>query len=290
MSKILLVGDVHAEWAFMDTVVEGVMKTYGPFDAVIQLGDYGFGPFGRDQTVRGTHGWTGHTPLYVLPGNHENWNTVAGLQEAEDKSQFYVMKRPELLDIAGLSVLAIPGADSIDKHGRNKRPPNQSWWYQEEILEEHVTAAMELYDANGADLILTHCAPLSFVGPMKLQGPKIVPDRVPSSYELNTFYNVIAHNVDYPHPWLWAFGHYHTTHLLGELIPNAYVFGAPILSGRSFYDESGVAVLDIVEETLTVLNRRGVKEGSLAAGKFGREAVINLPPRIINRGHQSEAE
>ena len=270
----------------MDGVVNAALQTHAPLDFALQGGDYGFGPFGSDKTVRGKHPWTSELPLIVLPGNHENWDTVAEMAGVVSDDNFYVAKRPEIVERDGVSMLLLPGADSIDKDGRRAYPPWQSWWPQEEVLDSHVEEAMALLEeANGVDIIVTHCAPLAVVGAMGLKGPKIQPDRVPSSVALNTLYYSLAYDSNYPLPWMWVFGHYHLPQHLSAMIPNGYMYGAPIISRRWFADVTGFAVIDTEEETLTVVSRNNVDGRSFLKGEYTREEVIPLPPRIINRGY-----
>ena len=171
-SKILLAGDFHgnanhAERVFWRARAEGA-------EAVVQLGDYGFG--WETRQYKGTGGvvecaftrtmekFVARTdiPFYWIDGNHENFDllesTLGGLYPEDDGTYmlrpgvFYI-PRGTMLNWSGVRILCCGGAVSVD---RRHRTPYVSWWPQEAITDENVErCALQ----GEADILLTHDFP-----------------------------------------------------------------------------------------------------------------------------------
>lgn len=255
MAKILLLGDTHGEFEWMNFVYDIANKFHGPFDRVIQLGDYGFGPSGRSKIRTGTHPWTVTTPLLVIPGNHENWDTVTSYVQGENTPEFYVADRPEIIDRDGIRILAIPGADSIDADARERAGMFKSWWWQERISDKDVEVAIALLRANNpVDIIATHAAPAALESQVT-RGFTLHPDEVPSSRALNLLLHELQYRTDITPPWLWVCGHYHVPRFVPRPYPGGDLAVLPIASRNHFMDVSGYGVLDTDARVLTVYMR-----------------------------------
>ena len=97
--------------------------------------------------------------LYFIDGNHENFVLLNRLEEDENymgnvSKHIKWLKRGRTYNIDGKKILAIGGADSVDK---NLRTPDLSWWIQEQITNEDVSKV----EATHYDYVLSHCCPTS---------------------------------------------------------------------------------------------------------------------------------
>jgi len=142
-------------------------------DVVFQLGDFGWlwhRP-GIDKIVDywleylGTRNFT----LAVILGNHENYEllsflptqkkwggTVSVLTQGE--GTIYFLKRGGVYTINGQKILAIGGAESIDK---GNRIPYVSWWPEEKLSYGEINECLielKSHD-NKVDIVLSHTCP-----------------------------------------------------------------------------------------------------------------------------------
>ena len=166
-NKILLAGDFHGNVAHAERVFA---RAHGEADAIVQLGDYGFGWDRENEKCNftaeiGAMAAAYAIPLYWIDGNHENFDfleqTLAGLKPQEDGTYrltddpvgvFYI-PRGTVLEWGGKRILCCGGAVSVDKRYRSNFV---SWWWQEAITEDDVDKCA---DAGPADILLTHDFP-----------------------------------------------------------------------------------------------------------------------------------
>lgn len=177
--KILLAGDWHGNSQHAQNVFAHAARVGA--DAIIQLGDFGYGWAFSQRKVTGEKydTFTDHVskfaertgvPCFWLPGNHENYDALEeviassrpkcldGTWEIAD-SVFYI-PRGTLLEWGGVKFLCCGGAASVDKRARLDRMRHgdgDQWWAQEAITEGDV----EKCKAQGrADVLLTHDFPI----------------------------------------------------------------------------------------------------------------------------------
>ena len=113
------------------------------------------------------------------------------------------LKRGRCYNIDGKNILALGGADSVDKF---RRTEGLSWWKEEAITDEDVSRV----DNNiYYDYVLSHCCPLSVFNENKIYlctVGNIVDDSNPdfhiSENKLEQVYNFIDFGK-------WYFAHYH---------------------------------------------------------------------------------
>lgn len=167
--KIGFLGDIHqhsgaARFALYTFNALGV-------DTVVQVGDYGIGAdrVGQyfDKRVQRFAEQFGVT-LYVVPGNHENWERINLLTDgsrqtwAQITQNVFLAPRGIRWTWDGMSFVALGGAPSVDRTYRRKliesgRVYGDAPWYPEEqITQEDVDYVV----AGGyADVMVAHDAP-----------------------------------------------------------------------------------------------------------------------------------
>jgi predicted phosphodiesterase len=186
MPKVLLVGDLHGQVqplskAFHQAVEEGV-------EAIIQLGDYGFGwSIGDDEMcdysyLTATMADKTGVPFYWVDGNHENFDRLYSIDPDENGHRTILegvthLGRGSTITIGETTFLAMGGAYSVDAP---KRKPGKSWWPQETITDEEVERAVA---AGPAHVVLSHDAPygLQDEGNLAWLAKTFGPEAVPNS-------------------------------------------------------------------------------------------------------------
>lgn len=153
--RVAVVGDIHGNFRWLDIVARAVQTLAPDITTMLQLGDWAMDPDTTDEALNGT----GIERIYVTLGNHEQWDQLSPLLDAHPGAAIrvsditWILPRPARLTISGRGVLSLAGAVSVDKAWRQE---GVSWWQDEEITREHVSAAI----AGGpADLMLTHESP-----------------------------------------------------------------------------------------------------------------------------------
>lgn len=126
MKKIIVCGDIHADWNSLNRLVDEQHP-----DIILQVGDFGYWPnfhFPMDKLDMQS------TTLYFCPGNHEDWNALDALEDLEIHPNIFYMPKGSLLTLdSGHNILFMGGAYSIDKA---YRIPMYSWFPQEEVSHE----------------------------------------------------------------------------------------------------------------------------------------------------------
>lgn len=205
---VFITGDKHQRF-------EGIINKadFGYFDendAVIVLGDMGL--FWRHDK-KDANSFIEYFEqnykfmLYFIDGNHENFKLLNALKEDENGMGYVSehirhLKRGRRYNIQGKDILAIGGADSVDKF---RRTEGLSWWKDEAITNEDVARV----EAGHYDYVLSHCCPASVFNDNKVYLctlGNIVDDSNPdfhiSENKLEQVKNKITFNK-------WYFGHYH---------------------------------------------------------------------------------
>jgi predicted phosphodiesterase len=239
MSKIGLAGDWHgnAQWA------RHALQTFHRHGivTVFQLGDFGLGWPRHGMAFLGwveQHCALLDIDLYIVPGNHENWEYIDSLLFENGRcwltDHVCVLERNARFEIDGRSFLALGGAPSIDYPARQE---GVSWWRGEALTLRDVERAA---DEGYADIMLTHDAPDG--GTRKVQTIIDNPDytfwpRKGLEYcaEGRELMNIAFKGVK---PKVFVHGHFHVT-------DEALVNGTRFLSLGADGDEGNTLALDL---------------------------------------------
>lgn len=176
--KLLLVGDVHGDTQFIQSVYGRAKRT--GIDRIIQLGDLGWAwPGSRAGTaktiMRGYREF--EIPFWFLAGNHDNYDALPSDEkqfEPEPLFTFYGDEHDRLNTQHGITYLprgcrftigetvfgVLGGAYSIDKEARldMAKRGKKVWWPQE--IPPPFTAE-RLIAGGPIDVLLSHDAPLN---------------------------------------------------------------------------------------------------------------------------------
>lgn len=145
--------------------------------------------------------------LYFIDGNHENFKLLSNLQEDENRMGYVsehirYLKRGRRYNIDGKNILAIGGADSVDKL---RRTLGLSWWAEEQITDDDV----ERVEVDNYDYVLSHCCPISIFNENKVylcSLANIIDEEDPELHVSENKLEQIKNFIDFKK---WYFGHYH---------------------------------------------------------------------------------
>lgn len=205
---VYITGDCHADFTKIYTFADRM--DLGPDDYIIVLGDMGL--FWRNDkrdanVVIKDFEARYNFNLYFIDGNHENFKILNSLEEDENHMGYISkhirhLKRGRRYNIDGKDILAIGGADSVDKF---RRTPGLSWWEEEVITDEDIGRI----DPGQYDYVLTHTCPTSIFNENKMYLctlGNIVDDNNPDFKISNNKLEQVLNFIDFKH---WYFGHYH---------------------------------------------------------------------------------
>ena len=184
-NHIICIGDVHGHTANY----KQKLKEKFANDRTIQLGDMGVG-FSRNpdgiSPMEPQHRW--------LRGNHDN-------PEIARRHPNYLGEYGYLTED---DLFFISGAFSIDYM---MRVPGRSWWYDEELSQEELYHAIDLYMEKKPKYVVSHEAPseaaqylLTSLGGFRPEKLDCATSRTSSA--LQAMFNIHK-------PKEWIFGHYH---------------------------------------------------------------------------------
>lgn len=212
---VFVTGDCHADFRKIYHFAEKMELKEG--DAIIVLGDMGL--FWRDDRqdadafIRNFEGnWKFN--LYFVDGNHENFHQLNSLPE-DAEGMGYIsehirhLKRGRRYNINGKDILAIGGADSVD---RDWRTPGLSWWPEETITQ----ADIDRVEPGHYDYVLSHTCPLYVFEankPYLCTLSNIIDDEEPLFKISNNYLEKLLDKITFNE---WYFGHYHTDLYLGD--------------------------------------------------------------------------
>ena len=212
---VFVTGDCHQDmrkiYAFADKM------ELGPDDYIIVLGDMGIfcrhdkadaNVIIKDFEARYNFN------LYFIDGNHENFKILNSLKEDENHMGYISehirhLKRGRRYNIDGKDILALGGADSIDKF---RRTPGLSWGEEEAITDDDV----DRVDPGEYTYVLTHCCPISIFKtykPYLCTLGNIVDDTNPDFHISDNKLEQVYNFIDFKH---WYFGHNHVDLHLGD--------------------------------------------------------------------------
>lgn len=144
--------------------------------------------------------------LYWIDGNHENFKLIKTLPIENNmrkcSEHIHMLIRGQVYNFEGKRCLAIGGADSVDKF---RRTEGLSWWKDEQITEEDVTAAVG-HKSLDFDYVFSHAAPASIVDDYKIYLCQLQLDEDGVDKTSENRLEDIKNKITFKH---WAFGHYH---------------------------------------------------------------------------------
>lgn len=153
--RVAVCGDWHGNIGWLQTLARALPVLAPDVTTILQLGDWWMDPALTDEIFADT----AIDRIYVTLGNHEPWNEVTPLLDANPGSAVrvsaitWLLPRPARLTIGGRNVLSLGGAASVDRLWRIQ---GAGWWPEEAISDLAVAQA----SAGGpADLMLTHESP-----------------------------------------------------------------------------------------------------------------------------------
>ena len=121
----MVVGDVHARFDLLNKA----MEHHKP-EVVLQCGELGFWPgidkYSLDKIKNGD------CKIYFCDGNHDNHWALRDLKSSEAAPNVIFMRRGDVVELAGKTILFMGGAASIDKHIRQIGVD----WFPEETIAE----------------------------------------------------------------------------------------------------------------------------------------------------------
>ena len=148
--------------------------------------------------------------VLFIDGNHENHDRLDNL-EVEDRfngkvgrwaDNVFHLKRGQVLDIDGVSIFVMGGAQSIDKAHRKEF---LSWWSQEVPSCREMMEALNVIESipgKEVDYVLTHTAPQSIIDWHINKNKKMFFPLDPTANFLQEVSNILK----FKH---WYFGHFH---------------------------------------------------------------------------------
>lgn len=178
MSAIYVIGDVHGKFR----AYAKLLSSLTPDSLSLQVGDFGLLP-GSD--------YPGVLPdgAKFIRGNHD--------------SPEIARRHPGFAGDYGFlpeyGVFVIGGAESLD---RDLRTPGRDWWPEEELSDERLQHALDLYGACKPEIVVSHDCPSVAVPAMPVGGLDF-----PRSRTVRALDRMLeAHT-----PKLWIHGHWHVS-------------------------------------------------------------------------------
>jgi Icc-related predicted phosphoesterase len=219
-------GDAHGNRRWLLAAIERFASL--GIDTVIQVGDLGIWPgeeAARTFNVAEKALRQREMKMWVVPGNHEDYDRIARIKPREDgwlpfRPHILLAPRGHRTEVNGVRLLWLGGAGSIDRVvrleqdwrdrenqvARGEKPKAKSWWPQELITEGDVTVS----NAGGtADVMICHDAPFP-IGPIEEKLEELPKDFVSVDLSHAQASRMrLAEVVEQVRPELLVNGHYH---------------------------------------------------------------------------------
>jgi len=153
--KYLLLGDVHANWAFMASFIHDVMLRRIDFDEIIQVGDLGY--YEDRIKLLPLYLKKINKPFHFIDGNHESHHFLDRTHTNLHKHGIFYHSRGDITVLPdGTKIGWMGGAFNVDRpqefFGGSQNFPKK------EEIDAFVTKVNTL---GGVDLLLTHSCPHS---------------------------------------------------------------------------------------------------------------------------------
>lgn len=143
---LAIIGDIHGNFGILARLVAQLDPNF----TVMQVGDFGFWPYTRQQYV------VPDRLIRFVDGNHDH---IPGLMAgACDWPNAEYMPRGTVQRVAGKRILFLGGAKSPDRSWRPAQQGRHAWFTQEIISQSEIELALT-NAAGGVDLMITHSPP-----------------------------------------------------------------------------------------------------------------------------------
>ena len=112
--KVVVIGDLHGEFERLNVFID-----QEHLDIILQCGDNAY--YWKDDKENIGAIKPQNTKIYLIPGNHENWDIIEekigryGKEPIEIEHNIFMCPIGSTLEINGRVILFVGGADSIDK-------------------------------------------------------------------------------------------------------------------------------------------------------------------------------
>ncbi|WP_336640893.1 metallophosphoesterase [Microbacterium sp. USHLN272] len=131
--RVAVCGDWHGNVGWIRTLSRILPALAPDLTTILQLGDWWIDPDVVDEALADTK----IDRIYVTLGNHEPWDQVARVVDANSAAVrvselTWLLSRPARLTIGGRSVVSLGGAASVD---RLWRIAGAGWWPDESITD-----------------------------------------------------------------------------------------------------------------------------------------------------------
>lgn len=197
MSKILVVGDIHRRWKYLNILIE----TEHP-DIILQCGDFGWWPL-EDNRLLHNELWklkgivSNGCQIFWCDGNHEDhWSLINQPKSEIDYSGVTYMPRGTTVTLPdGRTVMFVGGAQTHNKQGLVF---GVDWFWEETISYKDAERCLS-YDGQ-VDIVVSHTCPKEF-NPRYNQGNSQKCND-PSREYLSLIFQKFR-------PKQWFFGHFH---------------------------------------------------------------------------------
>jgi len=211
VSKIMILGDTHGDWGPMNKLLNKKRP-----DIVLQCGDFGFWKRMDDAAAARAGArrprWPGRPEygehkiktvlypkmpdgckLYWCDGNHEDHESLDARTTDEFWPNVFYMPRGTIKEIAGLKIMFVGGAESLDKESRKLGID----WFPQEVIS--MADYAEFPPAQKVDIVISHTCPLEFGM------------RDGFGKENDCSRSALSSVLEYYQPSRWFFGHWHDT-------------------------------------------------------------------------------
>jgi hypothetical protein len=182
-----IIGDVHGHWAELVQAIESKINHFSDKSlSFLQLGDLGLG-FPNHKIFPHINNFK------FIRGNHDN-------PESCKVHPYYLGDYGTYTFDNGTKLFYISGAFSIDK---DYRTPGLNWWRDEELSQQDMSKAIELYCYFKPNLVVSHDCPLSARDHFLLT----------THHDEKSITNIgLQIMFDAWQPNNWIFGHHHKKH------------------------------------------------------------------------------
>jgi Icc-related predicted phosphoesterase len=206
-NKILIVGDLHAEWYRLNSLA----AKHRP-EIILQVGDLGWWPreHGKTGVTDMRHKFNQYTlktagaKLYFCPGNHEDWwDLLKYTEPTELFSNVIYMPRGSTLTLPdGRVILFMGGGVSIDKQ---ERVLGYDWFPEETISYADFEKVPE---GIHVDIVVSHTCPGYFKTELDIGNWKAKDNWWSAKYR-DPSCDALSQLLERFNPSLWFFGHFH---------------------------------------------------------------------------------
>jgi hypothetical protein len=250
MTRIGLLGDTHGSIGWVRYALNKFHRE--GIDTILQLGDFGIYDSTNGQhflkIVRQLLEHYGQT-LYVVPGNHEDWEYINSIPIEDDgwqklRSNIFLAPRGFRWEWEGVSFVALGGGPSVDRSWRSRSQAHAKkrflWWEEEAITDEDVAKTVE---GGYADIMVAHDAPYVPSIDARIEGnphgfePADLMYAAEGRARMNTAFEGVK-------PKIFLHGHYHF--LVNEIVGESHVLGLNCDEGNY-----SLGQLDLAKKTAT---------------------------------------